>query len=46
MLKDTLSGVEKNIKNMVRSGTSCDDITVVVIIDGIETMSPDMVEFF
>ena len=35
MLKNTLKGIEENIINMVKVGTCCDDISVVVIADGI-----------
>lgn len=31
---------------MAKNGTSCDDITVVVMIDGIEKMHKSMVGFF
>ncbi len=46
MLKNTLKGVEENILNLVKNGVSCDDVTVVVIMDGIEKIDPSMVKFF
>ena len=38
MLRSTLRGIEENILMMSKAGTSCDDISVVVILDGIEKM--------
>jgi hypothetical protein len=38
MLRNTLKGVQDNIINLVNSGMSSDEISVIVIIDGIEKM--------
>ena len=46
MLSNTLKGVEDNIVTMANNGTNYDDITVVVIIDGIQKMHSTMVKFF
>jgi hypothetical protein len=35
MLKNTLYGVEENIKSLVRGGVNPDDIAVIVMMDGI-----------
>ena len=47
MLDKTLSGVEKNIRNMVKNeGINMDEIGVFVIMDGIEPAHESMKEFF
>ena len=47
MLDKTLSGVEKNIRNLVKNeGINMDEIGVFVIMDGIEPAHESMKEFF
>lgn len=38
--------MEENLVNIIKSGVSCDNISVIVIIDGIETMNKDMASYF
>lgn len=45
MSDGALARVEAIIKNMFNAEANSDNITVVVIVYGIETMSPDMVDF-
>ena len=45
MLKRTLASVGKNIERLVDGGVGSDKIAVFVIVDGIETVHPSMVEY-
>jgi hypothetical protein len=47
MLKDTISGVRKNILNLLQEeGMDPDSIAVFVIIDGIMNMDPSVLSYF
>jgi molecular chaperone GrpE (heat shock protein) len=46
ILKRTLIGVADNIDEMIRSGVSPDDIFVVVMIDGVQSVDSSLYEYF
>jgi hypothetical protein len=35
MLKDTIKGIEDNVKKIINSGVEPDSIAVIVVVDGI-----------
>ena len=46
MLMSTLKGIQENVQNMILNQTPPDQITVVVVQDGIEKMDSSIVDYF
>lgn len=46
VFEDTLNGIYKNLKKFKSVGIPNEDIAVIVLVDGITSMHPTMLEYF
>lgn len=46
MLKDTIKGIEDNIKKLILGGMNPDAVAVFILMDGIEKVDDTVVDYF